>query len=123
MSVRRRDRMQPFESHIDDRDLLLAAGGELSTTRAGEVREHLAGCPSCRMRKASLEQTLADVSQAQSELDAQLPPMEVSRRLLRARLAQAAEPSRPDSWPRHRLAWAAAVLLVAGMGAMLAGWP
>jgi Putative zinc-finger len=115
--------MQPFENHIDDRDLLLAAGGELSTTRAGEVREHLAGCPSCRMRKASLEQTLADVSQAQSELDAQLPPMEVSRRLLRARLAQAAEPSRPVSWPRHRLAWAAAVLLVAGMGAMLTGWP
>jgi hypothetical protein len=116
--------MQPFENHIDDRDLLLGAGGELSATRAGEVGDHLAGCPTCRMRSAALEQTLADAIQAHhAEFDPQLPRMEVSRRLLRAHLARAAETPKPDSWPRHRLAWAAGVVLLVGMGALLAGWP
>ena len=56
--------MQPYESHITDRELLLAAGGELSAARASEVRDHLADCPSCRMRNGALEQTMADFVQA-----------------------------------------------------------
>src|SRR5450631_297997 len=124
MSVRRRTRMQPFETHIDDRNLLLAADGELSAARASEIRDHLAVCPSCRMRNAALQQTLADaIQEYRREFDPQVPPLAASRRLLRARLAQPAEPARIQEWPRHRLAWAAAVLLLVGMGAMLAGWP
>ena len=56
--------MQQYDSHISDRELLLAADGELGVARAAEIRDHLAGCPSCWMRNAELEQTLADVVQA-----------------------------------------------------------
>ena len=81
--------MQQYDSHIGDRELLLAAGGELTAARAAEIRDHLAGCPSCWMRNAALEQTLADVVQAHHrEFDGMLPSMERSRALLRARLAQ-----------------------------------
>lgn len=113
-----------YDSHIGDRELLLAADGELSVARAAEIREHLAGCPSCWMRNAALEQTLADVVQAhQGEFDRLLPPMERSRALLRARLAETAETRRPPALPRYRLAWAAAMVVVVGGVAMLAVWP
>jgi hypothetical protein len=116
--------MQPYHNHIGDRDLLLASGGELSASRACEILDHLAGCSSCRVRNAQLAQTLADVVQAHHrEFDPELPPMDVSRSLLQARMARAAETPRPPAWPRHRLAWAAAVVLAVGVGATLAGWP
>ena len=116
--------MQPDDSHITGSELLLAAGGELSAARASEIRDHLAGCPSCRMRNAGLQRTLADAVEAhQREFDPRLPAMDVSRTLLRARLTQAAETSRPGARLQHRLAWAAAVVMLVGMGAMLAGWP
>jgi anti-sigma factor RsiW len=116
--------MQQYDSHISDRELLLAAGGELTDARAVEIRHHLAGCPSCWMRNAELEQTLADVVQAHHrEFDGMVPPMETSRALLRARLAQTAETYGPPALPRYRLAWAAAIVVLVGSIAMMAGWP
>ena len=116
--------MQEYDSHISDRELLLAAGGELTAARAAEIRDHLAGCPSCWMRNAELEQTLTDVVQAHHrEFDGMVPPMETSRVLLRARLAQTQETYRPPAQPRYRLAWAAAMVVLVGAVAMLAGWP
>jgi hypothetical protein len=105
--------------------LLLASGGELSGARAAEVGDHLADCLSCRGRKASLEQTLADAVEAHhSEFDPRVPSMAQSESLLGARLArERAEPCQVAVWPRQRLAWAAAVFLLVGMGAMLAIWP
>jgi hypothetical protein len=106
--------------HIPDPDLLLAADGELSSARAAEVRDHLAECPSCRLRDAGLRQTMADVVQAQHrEFDRQLPSMEASTSRLRARLAQAPEKARP----RRDLGWAAAAILLVGVSAMWFGWP
>ena len=105
--------------HIPDPDLLLAADGELPPVRAAEIRDHLAGCPSCRLRDARLRETMADVVQAQhQEFDRQLPSMEASTSRLRARLAQAPEEARP----RHRLEWAAAAILLVGVSAMWYGW-
>jgi hypothetical protein len=116
--------MEQYDSHIADRELLLAAGGELSAARAAEIRDHLAGCPSCWMRNAALEQTLANVVQAHHrEFDGLVPPMETSRALLRARLVETAGVYRPPALPRYRLAWAAAMVLLVGAVAMLAGWP
>ena len=116
--------MQQYDSHIGDRELLLAAGGELNAARTDEIRDHLAGCPSCWMRNAALEQTLTDVVQAHHrEFDGMLPSMERSRALLRARLEQTAETYSRPALPRHRLAWAAAMVVVVGAAAMLAGWP
>ena len=116
--------MQGNDSHITGAELLLAAGGELSAARAAEILDHLAGCASCRMRNARLERTLGDAVEAHhAEFDRQLPPMDLSRSLLRVRLAQAADAFQPGAWPRHRLAWAAAVVVTVGMGAIGAGWP
>ena len=112
--------MQQYDSHISDRELLLAAGGELTDVRAAEIRSHLAGCPSCWMRNAALDQTLADVVRAHHrEFDGLLPPMETSRDLLRARLA---ETYRPPALPRYRLAWAASIVVLVGAMVMLAVW-
>ena len=109
--------------HIPDPDLLLAADGELPPVRADQIRDHLAECPSCRLRDAGLRQTLADVVQAQHQyFDPQLPPMEVSKSRLQARLAQAGEMAPPHARPRHRLAWAAVAILLVGVSAMWYGW-
>ena len=105
--------------HIPDPDLLLAADGELPPVRAAGIRDHLAECPSCRLRDAALRATMADVVQAQhQEFDSQLPSMEMSKSRLRARLARAPEKARP----RHRLEWAAAAILLVGVSAMWYGW-
>jgi hypothetical protein len=104
--------------HIPDPDLLLAADGELSFVRAGEVRDHLAECPSCRLRDAALRRTMADVVRAHQEFDRQLPSMEMSKFRLRARLAQGPEAARP----RYRLEWAAAAILLVGVGVVWSGW-
>jgi hypothetical protein len=106
--------------HIPDPDLLLAADGELPPARAAEIRDHVAECPSCRLRDAGLRQTIADVVQAQHrEFDSELPSMEMSRSRLQARLAQGSATARP----RHRLEWAAAAFLLVGMGAIWSAWP
>src|SRR5690349_1054435 len=106
-------------SHIPDSDLLLARGGELSPVRAAEICDHLAECPSCRMRDARLQQTMADVVQAQHrEFDRQLPPMPASTSKLRARLAEGPREARS----LHRLEWAAAAVLLVGIGAAWSGW-
>jgi hypothetical protein len=106
--------------HIPDRDLLLAAEGELSAARVAEVSDHLAGCPSCRLRRTALEQTMADVVRAQHrEFDWQLPSIEVSKSRLRARLEQGPREARP----RHRLEWTAAAILLVGVGAIWSDWP
>ena len=82
--------------HIPDPDLLLAADGALPPVRAAEIRDHLAECPSCRLRDARLRQTMADVVQAQRhEFDRQLPSMEASTSSLQARLARVPERRRP----------------------------
>jgi hypothetical protein len=116
--------MQQYDSHISDGELLLAADGELTVARAAEIREHLAACPSCWMRKAALEQTLTEANQAHHrEFDGMVPPIETSRALLRARLAETQETHKTPGLPRYRLAWAAAMVALLGAVAMLAGWP
>ena len=104
------------EHHVSDRELLLEADGELSAARAAQVRDHLAGCWSCRTRKAELESAIEDfVRLHYSKLDAAIPPIDASRTLLRSRLADAAATVQPESWRRQpRLAWAGAAVLAIG---------
>jgi hypothetical protein len=109
--------------HISDGELLVAAGGELAAARASQVHDHLAACQLCRMRSAALQQTLANAIQAhRREVEPKLPLMEASRTSLRERLARAAEASQPSAW-HPPLAWAAAAMVLIGLGALLAGWP
>jgi hypothetical protein len=83
--------MLSHNSHLSERDLVLAADGELSSRRRAEVNAHLEVCWSCRERMSSLESTITDfVRERNMELNEQLPPPDGPRALLRARLAEAA---------------------------------
>jgi predicted anti-sigma-YlaC factor YlaD len=115
--------------HLSDREMLLAADGELSTRRAAQVHAHLAECWACRARMAEIEQTIADFARAHRQtLDPQLPPIAGPRALLRARLAESASKREVGSWGRllhftsatHAAAFlCAAVLIAAVVGRIL----
>jgi hypothetical protein len=105
--------------HVSDRDLLLAADGELSAGRAAEVRSHLEACWTCRARMKDLEASITDFVHAHhSDLDAQLPPAAGPRALLRARMAElAAESPAGSGWfPWDRLGYAFSILALVAMG-------
>ena len=59
--------------HLSERDMLLAADGELPARRKAQVTAHLETCWSCRERMQSLEGTIAEFIRARNrELDEQL---------------------------------------------------
>ena len=93
--------MSSKESHLSDQELLLAADGELSPTRAGEVASHLAECWTCRVRKGEIEESIRDfVHTYRGNLDPLLPSAAGPRALLKAQLAEmtAELASTPQSW-------------------------
>ena len=92
--------------HLSDRDLLMAADGELSAQRKREVSAHLDACWSCRERMHSLERTIGEFVRTRNlELNQELPSAPGPRALLRARLAEASQ----TTAPRFRFAPAAGV--------------
>jgi hypothetical protein len=106
---------------LSDRDLALAADGELSPDRAAAVNEHLASCPDCRGRMNAMEAVMADFEGLyRRDRGASLPPPDESRARLRAGLAAAAPQSQPRPEPvriSHRYAYAAALagILLVGL--------
>jgi hypothetical protein len=87
--------------HLSDQELLRAADGELPTSRAAQVRAHLAACWGCRARMAELEGTIADFARAHRHtLDPKLPHIDRPRALLRAQLAELAAKPNGGSWRR-----------------------
>src|SRR5579863_7363426 len=82
------------ESHPSDQELVMAADGELSPSRAAAVREHLASCWSCRARMKEIEAAITDfVHLHHRQFDSKLPPVAGPRALLRARLTELAAES------------------------------
>jgi hypothetical protein len=93
--------MRGERSHPTDQELLGASDGEFSGRSASEIRNHLLACWECRARKAQMESTIHDFVRAhRQDLDPQLPPIEGSRALLKARLAQASARPLGGSWQR-----------------------
>jgi len=91
------------ESHLSDQDLVLAADGELLTSRAAEVARHLERCWPCRARQQELEDAVVNfVRLYRAELDSSLPPSAGPKALLRVRLNQAAATVRSPWWTRWR---------------------
>jgi len=97
--------MRSEPSHLSDQELLLAVDGELSSRDAGRVDVHLAACWACRARKQEIEASIGEFIRVHRRtLDARIPSADGPRALLKAQLAQLAQPPRMD-W---RLWWAIA---------------
>src|SRR5579872_6703946 len=103
--------MPPENVHLSDRDLIMAADGELPGRRKAEIEAHLHACWSCRERMQSVESGISEFVRARNrELNDRLPSGDGPRALLRARLAQAS--LRKSSLnPIRRLVPAAAVFI------------
>ncbi len=100
-------------SHLSDEELLQAVDGELSTHDGGGVESHLAACWACRARKQEIEAAIGEFIRAHRQnLDWRIPSADGPRALLRAQLAQLAEPPRL----RWRLSWAVAAVAAAAFG-------
>jgi len=99
------------DSHLSDQELLLAADGELSARRAARVQSHLAACWVCRARKQEFDAAIGDfVGVHRRTFDAQIPPADGPRALLKAQLA---EPQSIVWRPWLRTAAACAILALA----------
>jgi hypothetical protein len=104
--------MRDPNAHLSDRDLIMAADGELPERRKDQARAHLDACWSCRARMSTLESTIGEFVRARDrELSHPAPSVAGPRALFRARLAETAALT-PSSrfW---RLAPAAAFFSVA----------
>ena len=90
--------MRDQNPHLSDRDLLLAADGELPKYEAARVNAHLAYCWTCRARMREVDNAIVDFIHVRDQLMPALPPADGSRALLRLRLARLAESSEPPIW-------------------------
>ncbi len=102
----------PHENvHLSDRDLIMAADGEMPARRKTEGLAHLDACWSCRERMRSIETGISEFVRARNyELNDRFPSAAGPRALLRARMAQASL-RRPSPHPVGRLAPAVAVFV------------
>ena len=93
--------MRGERSHPTDQELLQASDGELSNRSASAIRNHLRACWECRARAAQMESAIREFTRAhRQDLDPQLPLIEGSRALLKARLAETSARPLGGSWQR-----------------------
>jgi hypothetical protein len=108
--------MRP-ETHVSDREMVLAADGELSDRRLSEVRAHLVSCQVCRTRMNEMDEAIADLAGLQQH---ELPSAQGPRALLRAQLSALETEASRSHWP-GLLEWASlAVVLLTISGLLLA---
>lgn len=87
--------------HLSDQEILLATDGELSPPRRIDIHAHLDSCATCRARLAEIKFTLAEFAllRQNNAIQQQLPPPDVPRAELQARLAESAASRRRGLWP------------------------
>jgi hypothetical protein len=95
--------------HPTERDLLMAADGELAPREHDDIRRHLETCWDCRARMAEIEGTITQYVQLRRrEVDAILPPLDGPKaeleRLLRARAVDTLVPVQLG-WIRQVTKW------------------
>jgi hypothetical protein len=111
------------DHHLSDQELLLAVDGELSAADAGRVQSHLAACWACRTRQQEIEASIGEfIRLHRRSLDGQIPAADGPRALLKAQLAQLAQPPRPHWGLSWAMAAAACVLALIGYVFTL-NWP
>lgn len=125
--------MQFRDSHPADRQLVLAADGELSARRTEHLRRHLAACWECRVRAQELERAIGEFVRLHRQTrDPLLPPVSGRRALLKAELDELASAHRASHRLSPRLAgWGRALVPLSVGACVLAliylviphGWP
>lgn len=95
--------------HLSDQELLLVTDEELDPSKRIRVHAHLDSCATCRERLAEVKFTLAEFALLRrSDVGEQLlPPPDVPRVMLQARLAESAAFRRRGWWPAIGLFWPA----------------
>jgi hypothetical protein len=95
--------------HPAERELLMAADGELLPKEHDSIRRHLETCWNCRARMAEIEGTITQYVQLRRrELDAVIPPIDGPKaeleRLLQAKAIEAPA-TEQRGWIRHLPSW------------------
>ena len=113
-------------NHLSDQEILLVSDDELKPSQRIRVHAHLDSCATCRARLAEIKFTLEEFTllRQSDASEQQLPPADVSRAVLQARLAESAGSHRRALWPaiglftsvRSQWAVAGAALLFAILG-------
>jgi hypothetical protein len=113
-------KMQNDDTHIPDAELLELLDGEATGRDIARIQAHLGECWRCRSRRAKLEGTIEGFIRAHRAQPG-MPPIDVSREQLRARLRQAGRPLTAPELPRRRFAFKPRLALgTAAAGALLA---
>jgi hypothetical protein len=107
--------------HISDRELVLAADGELKARRSTQIQRHLRVCWKCSARMAQIESAILDLVETSQGDGPELPPIAASRALLRARLAAMSTDRGRSPWWRWRLRPSAAAYALAVVVLVVAG--
>jgi len=107
--------MKEHESHLSDRELIMAMDGELPPRDAPRAGAHLEACWTCRSRKTELERAIGDFVHLRRQ-EFRLPAADGPRAMLKARLADAARSQRVSLWrpvALRRRIWPAAAIACA----------
>lgn len=83
--------MKREDSHLSDRELIMAMDGELPQRDAGRIDSHLAACWTCRSRKLELERSVTDFVGVYQGGLASPPQSAGPRAKLKAQLEQLAQ--------------------------------
>jgi len=106
--------MAAEDAHPSDREILMAADGELPARRAARLRAHLAACGACRARMAELDTGIREFMEFhRASLDSRLPSASGPRALLKARLAEVSTARGAGVRLSHALVMAAGVVILA----------
>lgn len=100
-------------NHLSDPDLLRFLDRETSSSEADAIREHLAQCPPCTARLSAAEATLRRVNGLYASQPATTAEPDPARHHLQQAFVAA---RRPPARSQHRLAYAALLLVAAGLG-------
>jgi len=93
--------MNDLRRHPSEKELLLAADGELSEAETARIEAHLKSCWICRGLRHDIEAAIATfVSMRGAMVDSRIPPNGPSRAMLTARLSvlHAEEAGLSQSW-------------------------
>lgn len=89
--------MRKDETHLSDRELIMAMDGELSPRESRRVDAHLQACWTCRSRQSELERAITDFVDSRRQ-EARLPSCDGPRAMLRARMEAIAAQWKSSWW-------------------------